>query len=106
MHSADFLLFEEKNPENLSHFSDFHVSKVKGFDEADIEPPPIPPSFTKVVFELRERHGFFVHFQAVPFPEVRFSFIFRCSIETPFTKTAEMLSRETELRFRFCLKHL
>ena len=76
------------------------------FDEADIEPPPTPPSFTKVVFELRERHGFFVHFQAVPFPEVRFSFIFRCSIETPFTKTAEMLSGETELRFRFCLKHL
>ena len=96
MHSADFLLFEEKNPENLSHFSDFHGSKVKGFDEADIEPPPIPPSFTKVVFELRERHGFFVHFQAVLFPEVRFSFIFRCSIETPFTMTAEMLSGEPE----------
>ncbi|WP_418834459.1 hypothetical protein, partial [Ruminococcus sp.] len=38
MHNADFLLFQEKNPENLSHFSDFHGSKVKGFNEADIEP--------------------------------------------------------------------
>ena len=47
MQNADFLLFEEKNPENLSHFSNFHGSKVKGFDEADIEPPRIPPSFMK-----------------------------------------------------------
>jgi len=35
-----------------------------------------PPSYTKVYFELRKRHSFFVHFQAVPFPKVRFSFIF------------------------------
>ena len=65
-----------------------------------------PPSYTKVLFELRERHGFFVHFQAVPFPDVRVSFIVRCSIETPFTMAAEMLSGEPELRFRFCQKHL
>ena len=96
MHSADFLLFEEKNSENLSHFSDFHGSKVKGFDEADIESLEFLLLLRRLTIELRERHGFFVHFQAVPFPEVRFSFIFRCSIETPFTMTAEMLSGEPE----------
>ena len=97
MHSADFLLFEEKNPENLSHFSDFHGSKVKGVDEADIKPSRIPPSFTKATTELRERHSFFVHFQAVPFPEVRFSFIFSMLYRNSFTETAEMLSGEPEL---------
>ena len=106
MHSADFFLFEEKNPENLSHFSDFHGSKVKGVHEADIESLEFLLLLRRLTIELRERHGFFVHFQAVLFPEVRFSFIFRCSIETPFTMTAEMLSGEPELRFRFCQKHL
>jgi len=76
VHNADFLLFEEKNPENLSHFSDFHGSKVKGGDEADIEPLEFLLLSRRQTIELRERHSFFVHFQAVPFPEVRFSFIF------------------------------
>lgn len=76
MHNADFLLFEEKNPENLSYFSNFHGSKVKGVDEADIEPLEFLLRVRRQIIELRERHSFFVHFQVVPFPEVRFSFIF------------------------------
>ena len=81
----------------LSHFFNFHGSKVKGVDEADIESLEFLLLLRKLTIELRKRHGFFVHFQAVLFPEVRFSFIFRCSIETPFTMTAEMLSGEPEL---------
>ena len=96
MHSADFLLFEEKNPENLSHFSDFHGSKVKGVDEADVDPLEFLLHLRRLTNELRERYSFFVHFQAEPFPQIRFSFIFRCSIEIPFTMTAEMLSGEPE----------
>ena len=76
MHNADFLLFQEKNPENLSHFSDFHGSKVKGFNEADIEPLEFLLLLRRQTIELRERHSFFVHFQAEPFPQIRFSFIF------------------------------
>ena len=68
MQNADFLLFEEKNPENLSHFSNFHGSKVKGFDEADIDPLEFLLLLRRLTNELRERCGFFVHFQAVPFP--------------------------------------
>jgi hypothetical protein len=32
-----FFFLKKKNPENLSHFSNFHGSKVKGVAEADIE---------------------------------------------------------------------
>lgn len=107
MHNADFLLFQEKNPENLSHFSDFHGSKVKGFNEADIEPLEFLLLLRRQTIELRERHSFFVHFQAEPFPQIRFSFIFFDALSKYLSLRQQRCCRENLcLRLGFCQKHL
>ena len=57
--------------------------------------------------ELRERRGFFVHFQAVPFPKVRFFLSFFDDISKLLSLRQQRCCRESlSWRLGFCQKHL